>query len=171
MVAVVYSLLWILAAWRMVDWRNWRLLYPTAVFSALGNALYEVVCSRYPLWAMEANGSPNATPPALLLILIGMPLSTMIFLSHYPGSKSLGLQALYIAVFIVLFDLLEYISVRLGAITYHHGWNLVWSTLFVVVMFPILRVHYKNPAAGIGLSACAAFGFAALFGVGFDKMK
>lgn len=114
---------------------------------------------------------PNGTLPALLLILIGMPVSTIIFLSQYPGGKPIGKRIAYNGLFVVIYVILEYVAVVLGSITYHHGWNLLWSTLFVIVMFPILRIHQRNPLRALLLSACFIFFLAFVFELTFDKMK
>src|SRR3954468_14674437 len=86
MIAIIYSVIWIIASFKFAD-RNWKLYYPTMLFASLGNVLYELVCYKYQLWQMEPNGLSFAMIPMLLLILIGMPISTWIFLSKYPFGK------------------------------------------------------------------------------------
>jgi ABC-type tungstate transport system substrate-binding protein len=151
-VAVLYSILWILAAFKFAD-RNWQRYYPTLLFSALGNALYELICYNHQLWQMERNGLPTALIPILLLILIGMPVSTWIYLSQYPTGKRIRTQAGYILFFTVIFVLLEFVSVKCGAITYHNNWNLFWSLLFDIVMFVMLVIHYHKPLLGLMISS------------------
>ncbi|WP_223192893.1 hypothetical protein [Paenibacillus sedimenti] len=55
LVAVTYSILWILAAFKFAD-RNWKPYYPTILYASLGNSLYELLCYNYPLWQMEPTG-------------------------------------------------------------------------------------------------------------------
>jgi hypothetical protein len=171
MIAVIYSILWILAAWKWADWRNWKLYYPTALFAIVGNLLYEVICSEYLLWAMETNGLPNHTLPILMLAIVGMPLSSWIYLSNYPEKKSLLTQALYILLFIFIFILLEFVSVHFGALTYHNGWNLLWSFIFNIVMFIILRIHHRQPGWALILSCVVIFILMTIFNVTLGKMK
>jgi CDP-diglyceride synthetase len=171
MIAVIYSIIWTIAAWKWVDWRNWRMYYPTALFSAVGNLLYEVICSKYQLWAMETNGLPNRTLPILLLSIVGMPISIIVYLSNYPEKRPKMTQALYILLFIIIFGVLELISVKLGAITYHNGWNFYWSLLFDVMMFIILIIHHRNPKWAWLLSAGTIIVIMTMFNLTLDKMK
>ncbi|MBD2867191.1 CBO0543 family protein [Paenibacillus arenilitoris] len=170
MVAIIYSSLWILAAFKFGD-RNWERYYPTMLFAAIGNLLYELICYDFQLWQLEPNGLPVAMIPILLLITVGMPLSTWIFLSRYPEDKGVLGKAGYILLFIAIFILLEYISVLTGAITYHNDWNLFWSFLFNIVMFIMLRIHYRKPLFGLMLSAAYTGLLIVMFDVTFDKMK
>ncbi|MGG1679110.1 CBO0543 family protein [Neobacillus sp. NRS-1170] len=171
MVAVIYSILWIIAAIKLGDWRNWKLYYPTMLFASVGNMLYEIVCSEYPMWAMEKNGLPNHTIPILLLCIIGMPLSTFVYLSNFPNTLSNGRKFFYLTLFVFIFVVLEYISVQLGSITYHNGWNLLWSILFNFVMFSILIIHYRKPIKALFLSSIFVVMLAIIFDVDFGNMK
>ncbi|MBU8916917.1 hypothetical protein BGM25_12840 [Bacillus sp. FJAT-29953] len=170
MIAIIYSILWIIAAFKLGD-RDWKQYYPTILFSSLGNALYEIICYKYQLWQMEPNGLPAAIIPMMLLILIGMPLSTWIFLSKYPFRKKLSIQAMYTCFYVVMFLVLEYLSIKLGAITYHHNWNLFWSGIFVIVMFLVLRIHYSKPLLALFISVIFSFFLIFVFDVSLDKMK
>ncbi|MFC5653572.1 CBO0543 family protein [Paenibacillus solisilvae] len=170
MVAILYTILWILAAIRFAD-RNWERYYPSLLFAALFNGVYELICYRYPLWQLEPNGLPAAMIPILLLTLLGMPLSTWVFLSNYPKQARILPQIYYIGFFTAIFVLLEFVSVKCGSITYHNGWNLLWSLLFDMVMFTMLRVHFRKPLIGLLLSIPYAGLLMIIFKVTFDKMK
>lgn len=170
MIAITYSILWIAAAFKFAD-RNWQSYYPSILFAALGNTLYELICYKHQLWQMEPNGLPAAMIPILLLIIIGMPISTWIYLSNYPFEKSFFQQGLYIAFFITLFVLLEFLSIMGGAITYHHNWNLGWSLLFVITMFIIIRIHYLRPLFALTLSVIFVIFLSLVFDLTLDKMK
>ncbi|MFL6559462.1 MAG: CBO0543 family protein [Bacillus sp. (in: firmicutes)] len=170
MIAIIYSVIWIIASFKFAD-RNWKLYYPTMLFASLGNVLYELVCYKYQLWQMEPNGLSFAMIPMLLLILIGMPISTWIFLSKYPFGKRIISQVLYISFFVALFIILEYFSVKGGSITYHHNWNLLWSTIFVVVMFIIIRIHFHRPLIALILSGIFTLFLCLIFNVTLEKMK
>jgi hypothetical protein len=170
MIALIYSVLWIIAAYKFAD-HNWKSYYPTMLFASLGNALYEVVCYKYQLWQMEPNGMPASMIPMLLLILIGMPLSTWIYLSKYPSGKGVLSQAIYIAFFTMTFIIMEYIATKGGSITYHHQWNILWSLLFVIVMFVIIRIHFLRPIIALILSVFFSIFLCVVFDVTLDKMK
>lgn len=171
MIAVIYSILWIIVTIKYGDWRNWRQYYPSILFVIVGNLLYEVICSEYPMWAMEENGLPNRTIPILLLSVIGMPTSTFVYLSHFPYTESRLRKLMYILLFVFIFAILEIISVKLGSITYHHGWNILWSILFDFIMFIIIVVHSRKPVKAIFLSSLFILSLAIIFGLDFGKMK
>jgi hypothetical protein len=120
---------------------------------------------------MKANGLPNQTLPVLLLSFVGMPLSVFIYLFHYPKRTTMAKQALYILFFVVLFVILEYVSVQFGAITYHNGWNLLWSLLFDCAMFIIIVIHHRKPKIALLLSVGLIILLSAIFELTFDKMK
>ncbi|NWQ42879.1 hypothetical protein MLOOGBEN_19440 [Bacillus sp. EB106-08-02-XG196] len=170
MVAIILSISWIIAAMKFGD-RDWRKYYPSMLFAALGNALYEVLCYKFQLWKMEPNGVGYSMIPMLLLILLGMPLSTWVFLSKYPYKSGIYKKGIYISFFILVFIVLEYVSVRLGAISYHNGWNLGWSLLFVVVMFMVIRLHFSRPILALIVSIPFSLFLCMIFEVTLDKMK
>jgi hypothetical protein len=49
--------------------------------------------------------------------------------------------------------------------THSYGWNLGWSIFFDFIMFPMFRLHYKNPLAAYILSVPIAIVFITLFDV------
>jgi hypothetical protein len=170
-IAVFYSMLWVIAAWRLADWRHWRDYYPTMLFAAVGDLFYELIAKDYPMWAMEPNGLPSSIIPMALLAFIGMPLSVFVYLSRFPENRTPIIRLLYILLFTAIFVALEHFSVVFGAITYHHGWHLGWSLLFDIVMFFILYVHHKSPVKAMLLSAVFITALSLLFDLDFDKLE
>lgn len=171
MVSLLYSIFWIVASIWLVKWEQWKQYYPTALFTMVANLTYEVIFAEYLLWAMEPNGLPNVTLNILLLSLIGMPLSTMIYLSNFPFEKSRWKQVGYISLFVLGFTVMEYVSMLLGAITHHHGWTLFGSFLFDIAMFSIILIHFSRPLLAWALSFAVLFVMAWLFGLDFSKMR
>ncbi|MEH7086589.1 CBO0543 family protein [Neobacillus drentensis] len=170
MIAIIYSIFWIIAAFILAD-RNWKPYYPTMLFASLGNALYELLCYNYQLWKLEPNGIQFSMIPIILLTLIGMPLSSWVYLSKYPFKKRAHTQAIYIALYTGIYILMEYLAIKGGSITYHHHWNLLWSILFVIVMFIIMRIHFKKPILALIFSAVFALFLCMVFNVTLSKMK
>ena len=170
MVAIVLSISWIIAAMKFGD-RDWSKYYPSMLFAALGNALYEILCYKYQLWTMEPNGVVYSIIPMLLLILVGMPLSTWVFLSKYPYKLSIYIKGIYVSFFVVVFIVLEYVAVKLGSISYHNGWNLGWSLFFVIVMFIVIRIHFTRPILALLISIPFSLVLCMIFEVTLDKMK
>jgi hypothetical protein len=170
MVAIILSISWIIVAIKFGD-RDWRKYYPSMLFAALANALYEVLCYKYHLWQMEPNGVGYSMIPMLLLILVGMPLSTWVFLSNYPYKSGIFKKGIYVLFFVVVFIVLEYLSIKVGAISYHNGWNLGWSLIFVIVMFMVIRLHFTRPILALIISMPFSLLLCMIFEVTLDKMK
>jgi hypothetical protein len=47
--------------------------------------------------------------------------------------------------FILFMSFVEIILYYTGELRYYNGWNVGWSILLYVGVFPLLRLHYKNP--------------------------
>lgn len=171
MVSLVFSIFGIMVSWWLADWDNWKLYYPTVLFSMAANLFYEVIFSEYPMWSMEPNGLPNRTLNILLLSLVGMPLSTLLYLSYFPFEHAMVFKIGYILLFIVLFVLMEYVAVRLGSISYHNGWKLLYSALFDIAIFVILLVHFFYPLWAWAMSFGVLGVMLVKFKVGFAKMR
>jgi hypothetical protein len=73
----------------------------------------------------------------------------LLFLSNYPSS---GSEIIYNAKWVVGFWIVECLVSTTDAITYHNGWNLGWSLLFLIVMFPMVRLHHLNKSLALPLS-------------------
>src|SRR5690606_5819934 len=118
-----------------------------------------------------ANGLPNQTLPNLMVVFISLPIATMVYLSQFPEKKSRLTQALYTSLFMLIFIVFEYACIQFGAITYHNGWNFYWSIAFVVVMFLVIRIHYRRPLWAMILSVVLIMLLANIFDLSLDKMK
>jgi hypothetical protein len=78
-------------------------------------------------------------------------LLTFIYLSNFPEDE-LKRKVLYIVKWTALFIFIEIVLLKMNHIHHYNGWNLVWTTLFDLVMFSMLRLHYKKPLWTIVLS-------------------
>lgn len=155
---VMYGALYIFAAIKWGDWKNWRSYYPTLLFLLVGELLYEFLFFDYSMWEYVPVGSDRKwakhTHIALLIVAIKYPATILVFLGHLPAK--IWKQLLYILLWTVLFSINEYTDLKLGALVHQHGWNMAWSALFSFAMFSILAIHYKNPILAWFFSA--AFG-------------
>ncbi|WAH35618.1 CBO0543 family protein [Alicyclobacillus dauci] len=132
-----------LAAWKWGDWRNWKKYEPTMLFMAFLAMVYEFLTKDYSLWEFHPDIIANQTTIVLLYASFTMPLTALIFLSNYPDrfGKLVVYYLMWVGIYVGV-EVILYVSRR---ITYSHRWNLLWSVLFDVVMFPILRLHGKKP--------------------------
>ncbi|AST92405.1 MULTISPECIES: CBO0543 family protein [Sutcliffiella] len=146
-VLVVYFLL----AYFFVDWKNWRDYYPTILYFIVFNLLYNFIFYNYTLWKYRAVTVDwlNHTIIDISFTFIIVPIVLMIYLRYYPEGKK---QFLYLAVWIAYFTIIEYIFYKKGLFIYENGWDSFWSMIFNIILFVVVRIHFKNPLLAIMVS-------------------
>ena len=153
---IIYPILFLLIALKWGKWKNFKLYYPTILFTVIGNLFYSYLFKEYPMWRFEQTFEEKLLPSTMSITILksftSFPILTFLFLSHFPDHRNTTRKLLYIVFWSILFVLIEIISKWLGMISYHHGWNMWWSLFFDFVMFSILAIHYKRPAAAWILS-------------------
>ncbi|MFC7062358.1 CBO0543 family protein [Halobacillus seohaensis] len=139
------------------DWKNWEHYYPTMIYISLATFLYEFIShSHFHLWELQQDSIFNLMNVHFSHNLIINPLVAFIFLSSYPSVFKK--QLIYTLKWIVVFLILEWGGKEFGVLTYHNGWHYGWSSLFVVLMFPMIRIHHVNKLLALILSVlCALF--------------
>jgi hypothetical protein len=144
------------------DWRNWENYYPTMLYISLSTFLYEFIShSHFHLWELQEKPLLNLMNVHFLHNLILNPLVAFVYLSLYPsGHKK---QIIYTLKWILMFLLLEWIGEHFGILTYHNGWHFGWSTLFVIIMFPMVRLHHVHKLWALILSVFFAVFFLVVF--------
>lgn len=133
----------ILAAWHWGDWKNLNQYHATMLYMPFMNLFYLFLTSTYPLWRLQPDLGLPFTIVVALYSFIVFPCTVLIYLSHYPDPPKK--QILHIIKWVVIYIGVEWVGNMLTRITYGHDWHLGWSFLFVLVMFPMLRLHYKKP--------------------------
>lgn len=153
----------IIAAWRWANWSRFHQFHATMLYITAMNLLYYFFTSDYSLWSFQSIiGIPEHVLD-LLHAFIVLPLSVIIFLSNVP--ETFIQKMLYIAKWMFVYIVFEWIGSYMGAIDYDNGWSLDWSILFVLVMFPMLIVHYNRPFIAYGLSIITITALLLLFDV------
>nr|WP_246945026.1 CBO0543 family protein [Bacillus pinisoli] len=129
----------------------------------------------YPMWRFEHTFEEEILPTRKSIDLVktftSFPLLTLLFLSYLPEEKNRVKKILYIIFWTIVFGLIEKVSRMLGMISYHHGWNLIWSLVFDFAMFSILAIHYKRPILAIIISMIFSFSLWKLFGINFTLIE
>jgi hypothetical protein len=141
----------IYAVWRWGDWRNWQKYHTSMMYFALGNLLYNYLTSAHFLWRLAPDAWTNYTITEMLYTFIVFPATSLLFLSNFP--QGIMRQLKHYAVWIVLYISVESLFTVTGRIEYQYGWNLGWSALFNVLMFPMLRLYYLKPLLAYPVSA------------------
>ena len=138
------------------NWKDWELYYPTMLYISLSSTLYEFIShSQFHLWELQEKGFLSHMNVHYIHSLIINPLVAFIFLSNYPEGWSKKLT--YTLKWIIAFLIAEWFGTKFHLLHYHNGWNLGWSSLFLVIMFPMLRLHYLHKILAICFSVCIVF--------------
>lgn len=144
-----FNLLFVIAAIKWGDWKNWREYYPTYLFFIGGDFFKNAVLHDYRLWSYkETIFGSNILYGHLIIDIMIMVLvyssTLLIYLGNFPRNRIK--QLLWIMVWVFLYSLIEFINLNyLNLIEHHHGWNIAWSILFNIVMFTVLRIHVNRP--------------------------
>lgn len=133
----------IIASWRAWNLEHFHKFHATILYKSTMNLLYIFITMGYPLWRIQPDLGLPFIIISLLYTFIIFPCTVILFLSNYP--KSAKSQILHNLKWITIYIVVEWIGSLSGRITYEHGWNLGWSLLFVIIMFPMLGLHHKRP--------------------------
>ncbi|MEG9295325.1 CBO0543 family protein [Mangrovibacillus sp. Mu-81] len=157
----IIGILVIVLAYFKGDWKNWEKYYPTMLYTSLSSFVYEFIShSHFHLWELE-RGLLNLMGVHLIHNLIINPLICFVFLSNFPDQFRLRIA--YYVKWVVLFLAAEWIASHFRILTYHNGWNLWWSFLFIVIMFPMIRLHYIHKLRALILSVIISASYLLLF--------
>ncbi|MGG1675397.1 CBO0543 family protein [Neobacillus sp. NRS-1170] len=143
---LVIPFLYLLAAWRFGDWKNWRKYYSSILFLISVDFGMSLLTYNFSLWTFQKSFLvPNHTITDFLITFFVLSPMVFIFLSKYPFNSSMIWQIVYGAVWVIFSTFMESFFKAAELITYHHGWNLLWSILVWMFMYFGLRVHFSKP--------------------------
>jgi hypothetical protein len=134
----------IYAVYRWGNWRNWKEYHSTMLFFAFMNMLYNFMTTGYRLWVMRPDLFVNFKITEILHTSVTFTGTTLIFLSRHP-ENSVTKKVIYNVKWILVYFTLETIFYATGRIQYKNGWILLYSLIFLSIMFPGLYLHYKRP--------------------------
>lgn len=145
---IVISVILFIVVLVLKDYKNWKKYYNTILFFNFGAIMYEFLFYTNKLWIYQ---SPFFSSKILTLIWLFtmFPYTVLLFLSHYPEHKPLARKIAYSLSWTILYAFLEYILYVTRRITYHNGWNYLYSCFFDLNLFPILRIHHIKPLLSI----------------------
>lgn len=167
--------LFLIAGIRWGDWRNWQKYHSTILFLWFGDLLYNFLCYNYSMWEYHETIFTQSllsthTFITLLIMFVAYPASVLIYLGNFPEGKIK--PAVWILFWVTLFSMIEYINLRyLNLISHHHNWSIGWSIVFNLIMFLMLRFHYKFPVAALLASIPIVFFFIIYFHVPVHALK
>lgn len=152
---LVHSVLFLLAAMRWGDWRNWKKYYPTILFFIGGDLLKNTLLHDHRMWEYQETivGEKilfGHLVINLLVMAVIYPSTILIYLGKFP--LEMGKRILWILFWVLLYIAMEFINFQVDVINHFHGWNIWWSLFFDIVMFVILWVHHLKPLLAWALS-------------------
>lgn len=127
--------------------KHWQKYYATVLFVSFSNLLYNLICKDYLTWSFHPDFLLNRTSVEVLNSLVLLPSVTILYLYFFP--KDAQKVYIYYLGWIALFFTAEYIWFLYSRISYHRGWNLVWSIVFYFAMFLVIRLHHTSRAKAI----------------------
>lgn len=166
---LVFNGLFLIAGVIWGDWRNWKKYHSTILFLWFGDLLYNVLCHDYIMWKYNESifGQQllsNHTVISLLIMFVAYPASVLIYLGKFPTENKKIL--IWVLSWVTLFSGIEYVNLRyLDLVSHHHGWNIGWSILFNLILFTILRLHFKYPITALLIAIPIIFFFVSYFNV------
>lgn len=152
----IFNFLFLLAALKWGDWRNWKLYYPTYLFFIGGDLFKNALLDDYRLWSYQetifaTNILFGHYVINFLIMLVAYSSTILIYLGNFP--KQRYKQILWLLFWVALYSLIEFINLKyLHLFEHHYGWSMHWSILFNLVMFTVLKIHVKKPLLAWGIS-------------------
>ncbi|WP_299089585.1 hypothetical protein [uncultured Metabacillus sp.] len=70
---------------------------------------------------------------------------------------------MYFLKWVVSFLVFEWIAEKYGLLFYDNGWSFGWSAIFVITMFPMVRLHHVNKPLALILSVFFAVFYLSVF--------
>lgn len=171
MYLILVIVVWILFAYRFIDWSQWKKQYPTVLYFIAINLTYNMFYFNHTLWAFRGITAEwlNHTIINLAFTYFITPMALIIYLQRYPENKNHGY--IYSAVWIGFFTIIEYLFAHKGMFVYDNGWNSLHNIWLNIVLFAVLRIHYRKPAIAMLISLLAAVIFYLLFPFPLDSLK
>lgn len=157
------AILFILAAWRWGDWRHWQKYHSTILYFLLGDVFYMVLTSNYPLWQHQPMPPIHSYIGVEICCLVTFASTALIYLGLFPNG--VGKSMLWIGFWVVLYSLIEVIYLHFGAIKHFNGWTMLYSVLFNMMTFPMLRLHFRRPLLTYVISIPIAVAILVIFKV------
>lgn len=133
----------VIASSRVWNWERFYKYQATILYMSAMNLLYLFFTMGYHLWRLQPDLGMPISIVNMLYTFIVFPCTVVLFLSQYP--KSFKNKVFHVLKWIIIYISVEWIGSLMNRITYEHGWHLGWSLLFLIMMFPMIRLHHKKP--------------------------
>jgi hypothetical protein len=140
---VAIAVLTIMASLKWGNWKYWREYHASMLFICVGGLLYEYIVKENTLWKFHPDFLYGQEMVVIVYALITMPISILIFLSHFP--EKWFQRLMFIMLWSGIYILVEWILNVFKRISYQNGWKFWYSFLFDIVMFSVIALHQYKP--------------------------
>lgn len=171
MYLLLVILVWIVFAYKFIDWSQWKKQYSSILFFITFNLLFNTIYYNHMLWAFRGVTADwlNHTMINLIFTFFICPAGLIIYLQRFPSSGRN--QFLYIGVWVAFYSAIQALFSFMGMFVYDHGWNN-WHNIWLnFILFIVLRIHSKNPITAWTISIPLCIIFYLLFPVPWDSLK
>ncbi|APH06849.1 CBO0543 family protein [Bacillus weihaiensis] len=171
MYLLLVIIVWILFAYKFVDWSQVSKQYPTILFFIAINFAYNYFYYNHTLWAFRGitaewlNHSIINTAFTFFICPIGL----IIYLQRFPTQRKN--QLIYISVWVAFYTIIEALFAHKEMYVYGHGWNSWFNIILNTILFTILYVHYRKPLIAIIAAVPIAIIFYLFFPFPLDSLK
>lgn len=156
----------ILLSLKWANWKEWERYYPTILYMVASNLIYKLFAlSKFHLWKLSSHDFFFNSHLGIFVwhLLIVNTLCTFIYLSNFPEGNWVK-KSFYILKWTVIYILCESLLLMTDHVNYYNGWNIGWTILFDIIMFLMLRLHFKKPLWAIILSIPNTLFYLVVFG-------
>jgi hypothetical protein len=164
-VHIFIAILTIFFVWKQKVYKEWSKYHATMLYFPICDLTYNFICTNYWLWKFDNDVLLPHTILELVHFFITFPGTVLLFLAQYPEKKAIQRKITYYLTWIGIYFVGEWLLLQVGGIIHSNGWSLGWSFFFDLIMFPMLRLHYKHPLIAYILSVPIATFFIYLFDV------
>ncbi|PKG23988.1 CBO0543 family protein [Niallia nealsonii] len=155
MAEIIGVTIWIAAAIKWGDWRNWQKYYPTILYFIFCDVMYYYLTASKPLWMLRPTWPLQHSLISLIGEFIVFASTVLIFLGRYPFRPFISISWTFI--WVIIYTINEWVLLKTGTFTHHNSWTLVDSFFFNILMFVFLRLHEKKPLMTLLLSIPIGF--------------
>jgi hypothetical protein len=171
MYLLLVIVVWIIFAYKFVDWSQWRKQYSTILFFIVVNLTYNLLYYNHTLWAFRGITMEwlNHSIINMAFTFFICPVGLIIYLQRFPETRKY--QLIYISVWITFYTVIEALFAHKGMYVYDNGWNSWLNIIVNTVLFVVLYIHYKHPVRAFIVSIPIAIIFYLFFPFPLDSLK
>lgn len=171
MYLLLLIVVWILFAYKFIDWSQVKKQYPSVLFFIVINMTFNYFYYDYSLWefrGVTADWLNHSIINTAFTFFI-CPMGLIIYLQRFPTNRVS--QLIYFTAWVTFYVVLTAIFAHRGLFVYDNGWNGWWNIPLNIVLFGVLYIHYRNPVRAIALSLLFAILFYFAFPFPFESLK